>query len=73
MRKTWTVTVDVQESDMVSAKDLAEEMEYWADWVDKALALVTRDYNEAVDKAQYRVDYEAIDFTNISIAKGGDE
>lgn len=68
MRRIMTITIDVQENDAVPESDRWDELEYWTGQVENAFAAIKRDYDGHVDRANDRVDYQAIDFTNISMS-----
>lgn len=67
MRKTWTITVDIQEGAGAYSEGIEEEMEYWDDYIERALSNVTRTYQTQIDMAADRLEYQPIDYTNISV------
>lgn len=67
MRKTWTITVDIQEGAGAYSEGIEEEMEYWDDYIERCLSNVLRNYQTQIDMSADRLEYQPIDYTNISV------
>lgn len=71
MQKTWTITIDVQDNPYSSHDDNEQEMAYWEDVIETAVQGVVYSYDKMVDRQADRLDYEAFDFTNVSVTREG--
>ena len=75
MRRVYTVTVDIQPTDQVIDPDDGEqgdiweaEMAYWEDVIQTAMSQIDYTYRKCIERAEMNVDYETIDYTNISFS-----
>ena len=70
MKRTFTITVDIDDDDRVSEEDRVGEMGYWTDQITNAIYNVMRTYNNQRDNNH--VDVEAIDITSITTSSTRD-
>lgn len=74
MKLVYTITVDVQPSGQVQVDEregdpVESELAYWEDAIDTHISGITYQYDKLVRAAASRLDYQQIDFTQVSVRK----
>jgi hypothetical protein len=70
MKRIITIAIEVADDDRIDEEDRIDELAYWVNEVDKATAIIQRDYDRSRSNADSRVTYQAVDFTTLSIHHG---